>query len=67
MVLKTAGCGHPKPSKRTPGAATSVRIRDVVEKAGTDHARCVFDGAARNRWQEVRLWMFGCAGMSGNV
>ena len=38
-----------------------------VEKAGTDRARCVFDRVARNRWQEVRLWMFGCAGMSDNV
>ena len=35
-------------------------IRDVVEKACTDRARCALDGAAWNRWQEVRLWMFGC-------
>ena len=29
----------------------ALQFRDLGEKAGTDRARCVLDGAARNRWK----------------
>ena len=54
-------------TERPDGARFAEWIRDVVERTGTDRARCVLDGAARNGWQEVRLWVFGCAGMSDKV
>ena len=41
-----------------PWSGRLVRIRDVVEKAGTARARCALDGSAPGRWQEVPLWMF---------
>ena len=48
-----------------PWAGRLVRVRSVVEKAGTARARCALDGAAPGLWQEVPLWMFdrvACAG-----